>query len=94
MHTPPTHLPSQYTKSIHVTGRLCSSVGQSKALRVDQFWGNSVGEPIDLYPWDGEWNGGRSKASNANTPVCVDEYISLDQNERAVPGVAEDGIQS
>jgi hypothetical protein len=91
MHTPPTHLPSQYAKSVHVTSRRGSSVGQSKALRVDQLWGSSVGEPIDLYPRGGGRNGGRSKAGNADTSVGAYEDTGLDKRERVIPGMVEDG---
>jgi hypothetical protein len=45
---PPTHLPSQYTKCIYVSGCRGPGVGQSEALRFNQFRGSAVEEPIDF----------------------------------------------
>ena len=87
MHMLSTHLESQYTKHIHVTGRHSSSVGQLEALRVNQLGGSPMEEPIDFYPWNGAWNGGRSKVGDPDTSISVDEDISLDKREWVVSGV-------
>jgi hypothetical protein len=84
MHMLPTHLKSQHTKRIHVTSRRSSGVGQSEASRFNQFWGGTVEEPIDLCPWHGGWNGGRSEASDTGTSINVHEDISLDRREHVI----------
>jgi hypothetical protein len=94
MYVLPAHLKSQYTKRVHVTGHRRSGVGQSEASWFNQFWGGTVEEPIDLYPWRGGWNGGRSKACDTGMSASVDEYVSLDKCERVILKVERMGTPS
>ena len=76
-----TRLPSQDPKRIHVAVLGGSSVGQSKALRINEFGSSAMEEPVDVHPRHSGWENGRSETCDADTSRSIYEDICLGEYE-------------
>ena len=85
-----THLPGNDPERIDVAGRRTFGANEPEALRVNQFRGSAMEEPVDADPRHCGWNRGRCEAGNTDTSTIADENVSLDEHERTTEMCAED----
>ena len=76
------HLPGDDPERVDVAGLRNFGANNSEALRVDQFRGCAMEEPIDVYPRQVGWNRGCSKAGNTDMSTSVYEDVRLGGRER------------
>lgn len=91
IHVYSTHLPGNDPERVDIAGLCMFCANKPEALRINQFRGSTVEEPIDVNPWHGGWNRGRSEASNTNMSISVDEDVGLDERERMIKIWEEEG---